>query len=301
MSTKQVGLIGLGSMGKNIAERLHDSGYSLVLYNRTESRYAPFRNMESVYLSTDVQDFANRIGSASKGNIVWVMVPGGFVTNNLMHGLSALLRKNNIVIDASNSIYTDSIANYNVLKAKGISYLDVGCAGGPEDVLKGVSLMVGGDRLAFERAEEILKVISGNGAYGYLGDSGSGHMVKLIHNLIFYGLFPIYAEGTELLLKMNAEKPDGSFNIEEALRLMKLSPPITTDIMEAISTAIVKGQIPSTAPQPKLSDMVKFGEREAEKLGVSFSVTKAIFAAYDLMSEESRKIYAAAKLIITGH
>jgi|GEM_PF-876651 6-phosphogluconate dehydrogenase len=299
---KEMGLIGLGNMGRNIAERMHYSDYFLILYDKMGKNYTPFRERSGVHLSDDMQDFAYWLEEAPTGSsIVWAMVPGGSITNNLMNELSGLLRSNDIVIDASNSDYTDSVANYNTLKNRGIYYLDVGCAGGPEDLLKGVSLMVGGDRVAFERAEDIFKVVAGSGTYGYLGGSGSGHMAKLVHNIVFYSIFPAYAEGIELLSNMGRDDINRRFDIIEALRLLASSPPITTGIMAAMVTAINKEQLPANAPQMNVSEMVRSGQKKAEKLGVSLSVTNAILEGYASMSENSRRIFAAAKQIITGH
>jgi 6-phosphogluconate dehydrogenase len=299
-STKQVGILGLGSMGSNVAKRLLAKDYPLVIYNKASDKYEPFKGRRDIYLASDTRDFAKRLGDSGKEAIVWMMVPGGSVTNELVKELSTLLRKNDIVIDASNSVYTDSIANYNVLKQKGISYLDVGCAGGPDDLLNGVALMVGGDKVAFESAKDVFATVCGSGTYGYLGSSGSGHMAKLVHNTIFYGIFPVYSEGIEFLLKMKTENP--SLDVDEALRLLAKSPPITTGIMDSISTTIKNGNLPAgEAPRMSISSIVESGAKRAGELGVSLSVTRAILAGYSTMSEASRKIYGAAKRKLTGH
>ena len=297
---RTLGLIGLGDMGRNIAKRLHDNGYRLVLYDRTKDKYGFFNGMDEVHLSADINDFVKKLRDAGKDGIIWIMVPGGPVTNDMVAELSELLSRNDMVIDGSNSVYLDSIGNYKKLKHNGIFYLDVGCAGGPADLLKGVALMVGGDRAAFERAEDVFRIVSGNGTYGYVGESGSGHMAKMIHNGIFYGIFPVYAEGVELLLSMK-DKEHRNFDTKEALRLLKSSPPITVDIMEAMSNAINAGQLPNDAPEIKVSDIIKWEGKKAEELGVSFDITNAVLAGYASMSEKSRKIYGAAKKIITGH
>lgn len=296
--SKEIGIIGVGSMGGNIAERLHGNGYSLVLYNNEKERYERFKGRDKVYLSSDLKDFANRLRASPASSTVWIMVPGGEVTNALVAELSGLLRSGDTVIDGSNSKYPDSISNYNRLKSRGISYLDVGCAGGPGDLLEGVSLMVGGDRPAFESAREVFRVVSGSGTYGYVGESGSGQMTKLIHNGIFYGIFPVYAEGIELLQKASEQK---DFDMPEALRLLSASPPITTGIMQAISSAMNDGKLPNPAPEIKISSMVNWEAEHAKQMGVSLSITRAILAGYATMSDKSKKIYAAAKEILTGH
>lgn len=298
---KRVGLIGIGSMGGNVAERLYRNGYSLVLYNQHEEKYEPFRGRELVDFSSNLQDFAKRMGDSAGPSIIWVMVPGGAVTNSLMSEISPLLRKGDVIIDASNSLYTDSVANHTKLKKNGIFYLDVGCAGGPDDVMTGVSLYVGGDEKAFKAAEDVFKIVSGSGAYGYLGESGSGHMAKMIHNGIFYGIFPVYAEGVALMEAMSKKNPKMQFKMGEALRLLQASPPVNTGIAKAISDAFSKGEIPESAPVLKISEMVNSEVRKADELGIGLSVTKAALAGYASMSERSRAIYTAAKRILTGH
>jgi len=297
---KAIGLIGLGDMGKNIAQRLHDAGYFLVLYDRTDAKYGQFSGMDRKHLSSDVADLAKKLRELGETANVWIMVPAGSATNSLASELSGLLRNGDIVIDGSNSAYTDSIENSKRLKEKGILYLDLGCAGGPSDLQKGVALMVGGEKLAFERAEDIFRVVSGNGTYGYLGQSGSGHMAKMVHNGIFYGIFPVYAEGVELLLSMK-EKGNSDLDINEAMRLLKSSPPITTDILNAMSDVMGADQLPKDAPEIKVSEIIRWEEKKASEMGVSFTATSAVLAAYQSMSERSRRIYAAAKKIITGH
>jgi len=300
-ASKAIGLIGLGNMGGKIAEKLYNDGYSLVLYNKTKDEYVPFDGRERTDISSDLKDFAKRLRASKDAAIVWIMVPGGAATNTLVAELSMLLGKGDIVIDGSNSVYQDSVANHDKLKAKGIFYLDVGCGGGPEDLLNGVTLMVGGERTAFERVEDILRIVAGNGAYGYLGKSGSGHMAKLVHNIVFYGIFPVYVEGTELLLSMKSRNYGGDFDVNEALRLLEKSPPINTGIMKAVSTAVRAGRLPDSPPQMTVSEIVKHGIENADRLGVHLTITSAVLSKYASMSEESRKIYSAAKRIITSH
>jgi 6-phosphogluconate dehydrogenase len=298
--TKRAGIIGLGSMGANVARRLLENKYELVLYNKTTDKYAPFQGVDGVHLSKDLKGFARRLGESAEPPLVWVMVPGGSVTNGVVRELAQLLKKGSIVIDASNSLYTDSIANHEALKRRGVSYLDVGCAGGPDDLLKGVSLMVGGEREAYDQAEALLKAVCGSGTYGYLGPSGSGHMAKLVHNIVFYGIFPVFSEGMELLLKLKGESP--GLDTDEAFRLLAKSPPITDGIMKAISDTIRNGKLPEGEAQTiGISSMVASGTQKAEELEVSLSIIRAILAGYPTMSKDSKRIYGAAKKKLTGH
>jgi len=308
----EVGVIGLGSMGTNVALKLKSSGYSLVLYNResVHDRYAPFKiegkPKPGIYLSENLTDFVAklklidfaRLKRDEKPSVVWMMVPGGKETKDVVRDLSRLLRSGDIVIDASNSLYKDSMENYALLKTGGIHYLDVGFAAGPMDlVVKGASLMVGGNEDAFEYARNLFSKVAGKeGSFGYVGPSGSGHMAKLVHNRIFYKMLAACAEDVEFMYKI---APAG-FNAAEALWLLSRSPPITTDIMEAIAHAHDKKAFPAVAPDIPLSAMVAWGRSEAERLGVSQETDRVLYS-YPSLSETSRRIIAAAKKIVTGH
>ncbi len=300
MEKRSIGIIGLGNMGRNVAKRLHSEGHGLVIYNRTREKYGQFRNMENIYLSDGLEDFMQALRKKGHEVVIWMMLPGGEVTNAMIAKLSGILEKGDVLIDASNAKYTDSVANYETLKKKSVFYLDVGCAGGPDDLAEGVSLMVGGDRVAYRKVEDIFRVIAGAGTYGYVGGSGAGQMTKLIHNGIFYGIFPIYVEGVELLMKAN-ESAGGGLDLKEALRLLAASPPITRDIMDSILKVIEDGALPSAAPKAKVSDVIIWETEMAGRLGVSFDATRAVLGKYGSISEESRRLYAAAKKRITGH
>ncbi len=298
---KEIGVIGIGAMGGNIARLLQDGGYSLVLYNKTPEGYEPFRGKRGFTIAGDLADLVKKLGKEGD-RVVWMMVPGGDVTNGIVMQLSNIMRPGDIVIDASNSIYTDSIANYNSMRAAGVSYLDVGCAGGPDDLLNGATFMIGGDKDAYGRAEGIFKTLAGkNGTYGYVGGSGSGQMTKMVHNGIFYGIFPVYAEGVELLQRMSENANGSSLDMKEALRLLARSPPITTDIMGGITKAHANGELERPAGAPKVSEMVNRELDVAASMGVGLAITKAVLGGYASMSERSRSIYTAAKRIVTGH
>ncbi len=299
---KEVGIVGLGDMGSNIARLLQSNGYSLVLYNRTKEKYSAFMRDDAVYCASDIDDFVKRLGISGNGIRIWFMLPPGTVTNQFISEISAILPKNSIIIDGSNSFYGDSIANYKMLADKGIHYLDVGCAGGPDDISGGTSLMIGGDMDAFNDSEDIFKALTTKGGtYGYLGRSGSGHMVKLVHNEIFYATFPAYAEAIELMLGMN-QHGSKDLKINEALRLLSESRPINGGIMKAITEALEKGSIPDgVAPEMKVSALVESGAEHASDFGVEFSITRKILEMYSSMSDNSRRIYSKAKHILTGH
>jgi 6-phosphogluconate dehydrogenase len=299
--TKEMGVVGLGDMGGNIARVLHSGGYTLAVYNKAEDKYAAFSGMENINISKDITDLVAKLNNNDSNSVVWVMVPAGDATREVISELSTKMKKDDIVIDGSNSTYEDSMNNCKILKDKDIHYFDVGCAGGPSSIGNSISLMVGGDKALFHKIEDVFKTVSGKGSYGYVGENGSGVRTKSVHNCIFYGIFPVYAEGTELLDKFVHNSPNDNFDMKEALRLLSVSPPITVDVMNAIAKAYKDDSFPKVAPDIKVSEMVKSGVKEASSSGVELGIISAILNGYTSMSEKTRIIYAAAKKIITGH
>jgi 6-phosphogluconate dehydrogenase len=133
--------------------------------------------------------------------VVWAMVPAGPATESTIDRLGGLLSKDDVVVDGGNSNYRDSIRRSEALSARGIRFVDAGTSGGIRGLQNGYCLMVGGPKDAFELIEPLLKTLApaADRGYLYVGDSGSGHFVKMVHNGIEYGLMQAYAEGFELL------------------------------------------------------------------------------------------------------
>jgi len=131
--------------------------------------------------------------------IVWIMVPAGEVTEQTLDHLMGLMSEGDVIIDGGNSNWKESIRHAGQLNEKGITLLDCGTSGGVWGLANGYCLMVGGDRTAFDRAEPIFKALAPDDGFAYLGRSGAGHFVKMVHNGIEYGLLAAYGEGFEIL------------------------------------------------------------------------------------------------------
>jgi 6-phosphogluconate dehydrogenase len=187
--TVQIGLIGLGKMGANMAERLRRGGHEVVGYDRAES--AP-RDVDSV------EALVERLQAP---RAVWVMVPAGDPTRQSIDRLAELLEADDVVIDGGNSKYTDDFAHAEQLAATGIGYVDVGVSGGVWGLENGYALMVGGDATYVQRLKPIFDTLKPEGNYGFVhaGPVGAGHFTKMVHNGIEYGIMQAYAEGYELL------------------------------------------------------------------------------------------------------
>jgi 6-phosphogluconate dehydrogenase len=130
---------------------------------------------------------------------VWIMVPAGGVTDQTLAGLAGAMSEGDVIIDGGNSNWKESIRHGEQLKTKGVSLLDCGTSGGIWGLANGYCLMVGGERRSFDRVEPIFQALAPQDGYAYIGPSGAGHFVKMVHNGIEYGLLAAYGEGFEIL------------------------------------------------------------------------------------------------------
>ncbi|MEA2929836.1 MAG: 6-phosphogluconate dehydrogenase [Hyphomicrobiales bacterium] len=216
----QIGIVGLGRMGGNIARRLMRAGHSCVVFDANlDASLALGR--EGATSSAALQDLVKRL---TPPRTVWLMLPAGEVTERAITELSGLLAKDDTIIDGGNTFWKDDIARAARLKERGIHYLDVGTSGGVWGLERGYCLMIGGEKEIVERVDPVfLALAPGAGdiavtphregrdprvALGYLhaGPSGAGHFVKMIHNGIEYGMMQAMAEGFDILRHAGDER-----------------------------------------------------------------------------------------------
>lgn len=188
----KIGLIGLGRMGHAIAYRLLKHGHDVWGFDRDEknSKLAAANEVKTV---ASLQDITKNV------NVFWLMVPAGEIVDSVINDLLPHLKQGDIIIDGGNSNFKDSVRRYQNLISQKINYVDCGTSGGLHGKDFGFSLMIGGDKKIFERLEPIFKSIAAPQGYAYMGPSGAGHYVKMIHNGIEYALLQSYAEGFHLL------------------------------------------------------------------------------------------------------
>ncbi|MFA5306813.1 MAG: decarboxylating 6-phosphogluconate dehydrogenase [Candidatus Babeliales bacterium] len=187
-----IGIIGLGRMGNAIAYRLIKAGHTVTGFDP----------------SIEAQTAAQEIGVTCKkiisecvahADIIWLMVPAGKPVDDAFAGIQEAIKKHAIVIDGGNSFYKDTIARAKNLARHNISFLDCGTSGGLYGKEHGFSLMIGGEKDAYEKALPIFQAIAAPNGYAHVGPSGAGHFVKMVHNGIEYGLMQAYAEGFHVL------------------------------------------------------------------------------------------------------
>lgn len=193
----EIGMIGLGRMGSNIARRLLDGGHHVVVYD-------PIKEATEALVAqgaTGSVSITNLVEKLTPPRAIWLMVPSGEPTESTIDSVAAELSQADVVIDGGNSNYKDSVRRASALLEKGINFLDAGTSGGIWGLKEGYCLMVGGDIEAFHRMEPIFRTLAPSlqDGYGHVGPSGAGHFVKMVHNGIEYGLMQAYAEGFELM------------------------------------------------------------------------------------------------------
>src|SRR5829696_1446942 len=213
----QLGMIGLGRMGGNIVRRLMRAGHNCVVYDKSPDAVHGLAR-EGAAPSNDLADFVRHL---DKPRAVWVMLPAGAITHNTIVELSGMLETGDILIDGGNSHFHDDVAHAEMLREKGIRYLDVGTSGGVWGLERGYCMMIGGDRDAADHLDPIFAALApGRGTipptpdregrdprveqgYLYCGPAGAGHFVKMVHNGIEYGMMQAFAEGFDIMRNVN--------------------------------------------------------------------------------------------------
>lgn len=191
----QIGMVGLGKMGLNMARRLRLGDHAVVAYNRDQDVYA---DAESVGVTTS-KSLKELVGALATPRIIWMMVPSGAATSQVSEELTGLLEAGDILIDGGNSNYKESIARGSMLGEKGIGFLDIGTSGGIWGLQIGYCMMVGGEQKHVDHVSPLLNTLAPPDGWARMGACGSGHFVKMIHNGIEYGMMAAYAEGFEIL------------------------------------------------------------------------------------------------------
>ncbi len=199
----KIAYIGLGKMGKNMVLRLLEQGIEVAAWNRSKAAVDEVVSAGA----TTTANFAGLIAALPKRRVVWLMLPAGQVTDQIINELLPHLKSGDLLIDGGNSFYKDTIRRSTELASKGINYLDIGVSGGPGGARSGACMMVGGNKADYDYVLPVIKAACAPDAYGYVGNSGAGHFVKMIHNGIEYGMMQAIAEGAAVLEK-SSFKPD---------------------------------------------------------------------------------------------
>ena len=226
----ELGIVGLGRMGANMARRLMRDGHKIVAYDVNPDAVATLAG-EGAEGASSLEDLASKLSAPRS---VWVMVPAGEITESTVDAVAAALDSGDAIIDGGNSYYRDDIRRAAKVGEQGIDYVDCGTSGGVFGLERGYCLMIGGPDRAVERLDPIFaslapgvesaertpgrsgEVSASENGYLHCGPNGAGHFVKMVHNGIEYGVMAAYAEGLNILKNANAGKVQREADAETA-------------------------------------------------------------------------------------
>ncbi|AAS42318.1 MULTISPECIES: phosphogluconate dehydrogenase (NAD(+)-dependent, decarboxylating) [Bacillus] len=226
----QVGLIGLGKMGLNLGKNLMDHKHEVVAFDLNASAVEEMKE----YGATGTSSLNELVQSLQSPRVLWVMVPHA-VVDSVIDEVTPLLSKGDILIEAGNSHYKESIRRYEQLKKDGIHFMDAGTSGGMEGARNGACYMIGGDQEAWDIVEPIFRDTAVENGYLYAGKAGSGHFLKMVHNGIEYGMMAAIGEGFEIL-----EKSEFDYDYEKVSRVWNNGSVIRSWLMELTENAFSK-------------------------------------------------------------
>jgi 6-phosphogluconate dehydrogenase len=193
----ELGIIGLGKMGFNMAERLRLAGHKVVGFDFSKDATAKLTASGSL----GVDSLEDLVKNLSTPRAVWIMVPSGDPVDHTIASLEGLLSRGDTIIDGGNSNYKDTQRRHAQIVSTGLDFVDCGTSGGVWGLKEGYSLMIGGDKAPVERLTPIFEALAPGKTegWGHVGPSGAGHFVKMVHNGIEYGMMQAYAEGFSIL------------------------------------------------------------------------------------------------------
>jgi 6-phosphogluconate dehydrogenase len=209
----EIGMVGLGVMGRNLLLNMADHGHSVTGYDKDTAKVAALRQEAETRDIRGAADIKEFIALLRKPCAVMMLVPAGPPVDSVINDLLAHLQPGDLIIDAGNSYFKDTDVRLRNLAAKGIQFLGVGVSGGEEGARHGPSIMPGGPKKAYERVRSVLEAVaarlSGDPCVTYLGPGSAGHFVKMVHNGIEYGVMQLLAEAYDLMkrsLSMNDDE-----------------------------------------------------------------------------------------------
>jgi 6-phosphogluconate dehydrogenase len=283
----KMGMVGLGRMGGNMAERLRRQGHEVVGFDRNPG-------------ITDVKTLPELVASLDAPRVAWVMVPAGEPTRSTIRELGELLSTGDLVIDGGNSNYRDSIAHSEELAKKGIGFVDAGVSGGVWGLENGYGLMVGGSDEHVGLIRPVLEALAPDGGLVHAGPVGAGHFTKMVHNGIEYGLMQAYAEGLELL-----RASELGIDVPGAVKAWRQGTVIRSWLLDLLDRAL--DDDPGLEALKGWADDSGEGRwtvQEAVRLAVPApAISAALFARFASRQEESpaMKVIAALRQQFGGH
>jgi 6-phosphogluconate dehydrogenase len=283
----QLGMIGLGRMGGNMAERLREHGHDVPTYDPK--------------VESTAQSLEELRDQLDPPRTFWMMVPAGAITDQTFDELLRVAEPGDVVVDGGNSNFRDSQARYAKAKEKGIKFVDCGTSGGVWGLEVGYCLMVGGDRDAVEQVEPAFTALAPEDGYAHVGASGAGHFTKMVHNGIEYGLMQAYAEGFEVM-----RGSEFDLDLHQIAGIWRYGSVVRSWLLELLHAAFEQDGSDLEKIRGYVEDSGEgrwtIAEAIAEDVPVP-TITAALFARFASRQEESfaAKVNAALRNQFGGH
>jgi 6-phosphogluconate dehydrogenase len=283
----KIGMIGLGKMGGNMAERLRRRGHEVVGFDPHSAQ-------------SQVASLEKLAAALAPPRIAWVMVPSGEPTAQTVNALGELLHAGDIVIEGGNSFYRDSIERATLLAKKGIGFIDAGTSGGIWGLSEGYCIMAGGERAHVEAARPIFEALAQAGGFAHVGPVGAGHFTKMVHNGIEYGMMQALGEGYELL-----RASELAIDIESAVEVWRHGSVVRSWLLDLMAKALHEDPgLQSIQGYAQDSGEGRWTVQEAVRLSVPAHVlSAALYTRFASRQDDSpaMKVVAALRQQFGGH
>ena len=283
----KLGMIGLGRMGGNMAERLRRNGHDVVGYDRDPQ-------------TTQVATLQELVAALPTPRVVWVMVPAGPATEETVSTVGALLAKDDVLIEGGNSFYRDSIRRAATLAERGVGFIDAGTSGGIWGLSEGYCIMAGGDPAHVAVAQPIFDALVQADGFAHVGPVGAGHFTKMVHNGIEYGMMQAFGEGYDLL-----QASDVGVDVGKAVEVWRHGSVVRSWLLDLLARALEQDPgLKSVRGWAEDSGEGRWTVQEAVRLSVPAPVlSAALYARFASRQEDppAMKVVAALRKQFGGH
>ena len=292
----QLGMIGMGKMGLPMVHNGRDHGLEIVVFSEKSEKITDLA-AEGIKGFSRLETF---VAALLPPRVVWLMIPAGAPVDTMISRLLPLLDSGDILIDGGNSWYQDSQRRHAQMLQAGIHFMDVGTSGGTEGARNGACLMIGGDWEIYYRIEPVFKALSGSSGFAYLGESGSGHFVKMIHNGIEYGMMQAIGEGLEIM----QHSPLG-LELDKVTAVWQRGSIVSGLLMDMTAASLAREpDLQSIEGIVAASGEANWTVNEAVRLGVAApTIAAALFARFKSQDREkfAERSVAAMRREFGGH
>jgi 6-phosphogluconate dehydrogenase len=281
----ELGMVGLGRMGANMAQRLAQGGHAVTGFDPS----AQARQHAADHGITPAGSLAALVSELSAPRAVWLMVPAGTIVDDTLDALLPLLSPGDIVIDGGNSHYKDSIRRAARLEQAGIALVDCGTSGGVWGLTEGYSMMVGGSDAALAQLKPVFETLapSPTTGWGHVGPVGAGHFTKMVHNGIEYGMMQAYAEGFAILER----KADFNLDLHQVAQVWQHGSVVRSWLLD-IATDALKENPTLAGIAPYVEDSGEGRWTVAESLDLNVSAPVITLSLLERLRSREKDSYA---------